>query len=281
MTLSDYIPPILMERMLLPMAERWLFFRAGNKEILKKNGVWKNAGAGKRAFLLATGPSIKQEDLSVLSGEDCFSLSNFFLHEKIKTINPVFHFFAPYHEPLDLNDFIVWMRNADQELPPSTKVFLGLSDKPLVEKHRLFSNREVFYLHFSNTPYFKNKVDLQFPVLKPISGPLMILPVLIYMGYKEIYLLGCDHTVMRDYKKNITHFYDNTKDVRKNASDINSWEGIINSHKYSLAVFLQYLFYKTITHRSKKTTIINLSQDTWLDFFDQKPLQSIVHDYTA
>ena len=35
----------------------------------------------------------------------------------------------------------------------------------------------------------------------------MILPVLISMGYKEIYLLGCDHNQLKNYNKTITNFY--------------------------------------------------------------------------
>ena len=44
-------------------------------------------------------------------------------------------------------------------------------------------------------------VDIMKPVLAPQTGPIMALPVLLYMGYSEIYLLGCDHTEMRDYKR--------------------------------------------------------------------------------
>ena len=36
-------------------------------EILKKNGIFKDAGKGRRAFLLATGPSIKDSFSNIIS----------------------------------------------------------------------------------------------------------------------------------------------------------------------------------------------------------------------
>jgi len=44
-------------------------------------------GKGKRAFLLAASSSSKQENLKLLAGEDCFSISNFYLHYDIRIIN--------------------------------------------------------------------------------------------------------------------------------------------------------------------------------------------------
>ena len=86
----------------------------------------------------------------------------------------------------------------------------------------------------------------------PQTGPLMILPVLLYMGYKEIFLVGCDHTVLRDYRKTINNFYNNQSDIRVNATDENSWDGIIDSHKQSMNVFVQYEMYKKLLSQKYK-----------------------------
>ncbi|MES2559171.1 MAG: hypothetical protein V4590_05490 [Bacteroidota bacterium] len=276
MKLSELIPPVLYE-LLLKLAERVKLISVKNKEDLRKNILLKNIGKGKRAFMIATGPSIKQEDLSVLAGEDCFSISNFFLHDQLAAVNPSFHFFAPYHEPLVLDNYISWLRQADATLPQKTQMVLCLRDKKMIEENQLFANRAIHYLQFSNSPYFSDKVDLEFPILSPITGPLMMLPVLIYMGYSQIYLIGCDHTVLRDYKREIKHFYDNEKDMRLNASNIDSWHGIIESHQYSLATFLQYNYYKKMINKTYKgVDVINLSQDTWLDLFAMDTLNEVI-----
>lgn len=238
-----------------------------NKKILQNNKKLKGVGSNKRAFLLATGPSIKHQNLKLLAGEDCFSVSNFFLHDDITIINPKIHFFAPYHEPLILENYVNWLKQADTTLPKDTKICLGHTTKEIVDKYSLFSDREVFYIYLTKVkPNKLFSIDLTGPIMGPQTGPLMIVPVLLYMGYKEICLVGCDHTVLRDYKKTINNFYNKEKDIRSNATDENSWEDIITSHKGSVNIFLQYQMYKKIANK-KNIIIFNLSNDTWLDMF--------------
>lgn len=260
-----YLPPVFL-RALMRRIYQVKFYFSSDKKLLRANTELKNKGNKKRAFLLATGPSLKLEDLSPLVGEDCFSLSNFFLHDDLDLLRPKLHFFAPYHPPLILENYVDWLKQADQALPEETNIVLGTSTKELVDKYNLFPLRKIYYLYLSKYPNSR-KVDLLRPVRKPQTSPLMILPVLIYMGYEEIYLLGCDHTVLRDFKKNIQNFYAKEKDIRKNATDQNAWVDIISQHESSLNVFLQYKFYQKIIERKGGAQIINLSQDSWLDLF--------------
>lgn len=103
----------------------------------------------------------------------------------------------------------------------------------------------------------------------------MILPVLIYMGYNEIYLLGCDHTVLRDYGKPVTNFYPAEKDIRKFETKSDDWESILETLECYKRVFTQYRFYKKIADKNN-IKIINLSQDSWLQEFPQKQLVDIL-----
>lgn len=252
---------------------KFLFF--ANKNILSKNRELKNITRKKRAFLLATGPSIKWEDLKKLSGEDCFSVSNFFLHEEIASIDPLLHFFAPYHEPLILENYIDWLKKADQKLPKNTNIVLWHTTKEYVEKHNLFLNRKVYYIYLSPFPS-KNKINLLKPTLAPQTWPIMILSSLIYIGYQEIYLLWCDHTVLRDFKKIVTNFYTPTEDIRINAVDGKNWDtSIIEELKSNLNVFIQYKKLNKIAYK-KWIKIINLSQDSRLDEFDFDKLEKII-----
>ena len=114
--------------------------------VLLNNKELKGLGKGKRAFILATGPSVNEQDLTKLEGEDCFSVSNFFLHKDINIIRPKLHFFAPYHEPLILENYIQWLNMADEKLPEDTNIVLALSNKYIKEKYNLFPNRKIYYL---------------------------------------------------------------------------------------------------------------------------------------
>ena len=121
-------------------------------------------------------------------------------------------------------------------------------------------------------------VDITKPVLAPQTGPLMALPVLLYMGYSEIYLLGCDHTTLRDFKKTVNNFYEPSRDVRKTGLNTNDvwYEGIIDNLCNSANVFRQYMFYKKI-FRNRDVKIVNLSQDSWLDLFEVNTLKNVLN----
>lgn len=266
--------PLTIYRSVLRISTELFFLCYERKDILKKNRVLKGAGKGKRAFLLATGPSINQEDLRLLAGEDCFSISNFYLHDDIQTINPLFHGFAPYHEPMILENYVEWLRQADSALPRQTKILLGHKTFGIVQKFGLFPEREIYYLYLA--PWAeKNCVNLEHPILAPQTGPLLLLPLMIYMGYEEIYLLGCDHTVLRDYKKNITNFYSTDKDIRKDATNSNVWRGIEMELRSTLRLIDQYKFYQNILIGTP-TNITNLSIDSWLEIFPFEHLEHVM-----
>lgn len=271
--LQEVLPPSVY-RMLLHIFTQLFFLIYARKNILKKNRALKGAGKGKRAFLLATGPSINQENLKLLAGEDCFSISNFYLHPDIQTINPLFHGFAPYHEPMILENYVEWLRQADSALPRHTKILLGHKTFDIVQKFGLFPEREIYYLYLAPSAK-KNSVNLEQPILAPQTGPLLLLPLLIYMGYEHIYLLGCDHTTLRDYRKNITNFYRPEKDIRINATNSNVWFDIEIELRATLTLIEQYKFYKNmLTSTPKKIT--NLSVDSWLEMFPFERLEHVM-----
>lgn len=263
--IEDWLPPVL-NRYLRHSADYFQFLRYPEKEVLQKNKKLKGIGEGKRAFLMATGPSIKQEDLRVLADEDCFSLSNFFLHHDIEIIKPKFQFFAPYHKPLILENYVEWLSLSDQKLPMETRVFLGHTTKQIVQEYNLFPSRTIYYLYLSRFPSL-GEVDITKPLLSPQSIPLMVLPVLIYMGYKEIYLLGCDHTIWRNYGNFVEHFYDKEQDIRINAANekVFSPDPLVHCNT-RINLFRQYKHYVSES-ASKNIKIINLSLDSDLKRF--------------
>ena len=252
------------------------FFPSGNKKLVEKNSLLKWTWKWKRAFILATWPSINDNDLKKLKWEDCFSISNFFLHDDINIINPKCHFFAPYHKPLILENYVERLKQSDKILPKDTKIILWHTTKEYVDKYNLFPNRKIFYLYLS--PFaIKNNYNIKHPVLAPQTWPQMILPVLFYMWYSEIYLLWCDHNTLKTYGENRKDFYDREKDIRKNAADKNWWMwNIIKELESQLWMFKQYKYYKSVSDKNW-IKIINLSEDSWLDIFEKSNLNKILN----
>lgn len=269
--LQEWLPPIVF-RSLRSLFYELKFLSYPHKELLRKNRQLKGAGKGKRAFLLATGPSIKQENLKLLAGEDCFSISNLYLHDDIQIINPIFQGFAPYHEPMILENYAEWLQQGDQVLPPRTKIVLGHTVWDIVQKFGLFSEREVFYLYLEPCAS-RRQVDLLRPILAPQNSPLLLLPLMIYMGYERIYLLGCDNTMFRDYKKKISNFYSPEQDIRKDA--LNIWTKVEIEFWANLMIFDQWKYYQNIL-QGTPTRIINLSVDSWLEMFPFDRLENVI-----
>lgn len=272
-SLKRLLPPILTDVYQFA-STLFRYYSFSKRKILAENCHLKDSKKGKRAFLLATGPSLKLENLELLAGEDCFSISNFYLHEQLHQVNPLFHFFAPYHKPMVLENYVEWLMKADEKLPPNTSIFLGHSTHEIVKNNNLFPKRKTYYL-FLDGMHFRNCVDLTRPLLAPQTGPIMVFPVLAYMGYQEVYLLGCDQTVLKYYRKPIQNFYDNSKDMRTNATTVDCWTDIIDSLQASLTACQQYKFYQDLL-QAKRIKTINLSQDSWLDFFEMDRLENII-----
>lgn len=267
------LPPVLFD-FIERLFARYRFLCFKRKHLLNSNIDLKNSAKGKRAFLIATGPSLKLENLKPLAGEDCFTISNFYLHEDLQHVNPKMHFFAPYHAPMILENYADWLSQADKRLPETTEIVLGHSTYEIVQKFGLFPERKVRYI-FLDGAFDCNNFDIRYPLMSPQTGPIMVFPVLAYMGYSEIYLLGCDQTVLRDYKKNIQNFYDNASDVRIKATTGECWTDIIDSHMASMNACKQYKFYADFLN-ANGVRIINLSQDTWLDFFESDRLTRVI-----
>lgn len=230
-----------------------------------KNQELKDSAASKRCFVIATGPSMSNQELAQLKGHDCYTLSNAFLHKDINTIKPKFHFFAPYHEPLILENFIDWFKLADQKLPPETDMILGYTDYEMVQKHNLFPNRKKYYLALT----YLNELhsDITLPILAPQTGPIMMLPVMDYMGYEEICLIGIDMNRLKDFQGTTSNFY--TNDPRKNATNDKGWIDIMSELKRTHSMFNQFKIYNDY-FSSKGKKLINLSPISWIDFIEKK-----------
>lgn len=262
MSKISYVIECANKGLLLPEIKNYMLSKLSmHNPLLKNNRQLKHQGSGKRCFVLATGPSIKEQDLKMLAGEDCFTVSNFYLHEDIKMIKPKLHFFAPYHEPLILENFIENWKQADKILPKETNIVLGLHSKAMIEKYHLFPERKIFYLDFRKLKHVRG--DIEKSILAPQTGTMMIFPVLAYMGYTEINLLGCDMNMLKDYGKKVENFY--VDDPRKNATDEGRWQGIFFELRTSLIMMEQYKMYYDFFAKNG-VTMQNLSPSSWIDF---------------
>ena len=168
---------------------------------LKENSKFQNKYKGKRCFIVGNGPSLKMQDLSLLENEYVFTVNQAIRNENFVKMKSNFHFWA------DANFFIIdENKPEDMELLGTMKsvsqgnenieVFFPIEQKDFVKKFGLDKSLNVNY--FSSalcmTEKYRKKID--FTKAIPMYGTVVQWCIIaaIYMGFSEIYLLGCDNT---------------------------------------------------------------------------------------
>lgn len=221
----------------------------------------------KRCFILATGPSIKNDNLKLLENEFCISVSNFFVHENYSSIQPKFHIFAPTHPPITTEQFSNWIKDAEAHNHSETTFVVADSDRTIVES-TLLNSEKLFYLSNGNFPVdFCKKIP-------PINTVVQIAIYLaMYFGIKDIYLLGVDHSHILHYGIS-KHFYDESK--HKLVQDnYNEWFNEDIGHQFQCYVDLWDCYREIRTYSEKNNyRIINLSKESLLDIFEKDTLEN-------
>lgn len=161
-----------------------------DENFLKLKGL-KNAYDGKRCFIIATGPSLTYDDLDKLKGEITFSMNSI-----IKTFDktdwrPTFYGIQDKYvygameglikETFNDNDnvFVAHTLSESFELPKNFIQF------PYDGEYHLFSKNPLI-------PSAKFSDNAYSIVYDGYSITYSLIEIAIYMGFKEIYLLGCD-----------------------------------------------------------------------------------------
>lgn len=172
-----------------------------DNKLIKDNLKYKNIHIGKRCFILGNGPSLKTENLSLLRNEYVFTVNQFTRNSQAINIKPNFHvwadanFFAKGYDTSameELNDVMKTIINCN----PNVEVFYPLNQQEFVEYHHFNEIMSVNY--FCSRLDFKKTLhqDIDLTHFIPGFGTVVqyAMAIAVYMGFKEIYLLGCDNT---------------------------------------------------------------------------------------
>jgi len=170
----------------------------------------------KRCFLVGNGPSIKNQDLTLLKDEIVFVANHFVLHEQYEEILPTYYCVS------DPRLFIKGTNREWGELmlkkTKSTIKFFPLRAKRAAQKNKYFVGDEIYYLNYlaHKRIWEQNKMSLNIEKGVYTGDTIIVdfcLPLAFYMGFREIYLLGCDSDYglesAEDYSEG--YFYDPSK----------------------------------------------------------------------
>lgn len=158
----------------------------------------KNVHENKRCFIVATGPSLLVEDLEKLKSEITFSMNSIYLSYTETSWRPTYY---GIQDPLVYEKIQHEIKDEDFE-----KAFIGSN----VAKEFLLNNtntRYIFPLDLLNHQLPKSKANTKISediferVYSGYNIAFTMIQIAIYMGFKEIYLVGadCDYQQSKKY----------------------------------------------------------------------------------
>lgn len=182
--------------------------RSQRKHALKKNVEIKDRHKGQRCFIVGNGPSIKQQDLTLLKNEWTFCVNHFYRHSDIESISP--SYYAIVDPKLTTGEWPLTMFDEIQAKCPQAELFLSAkyqeTSPEIVDRAQAFKHRWVY-----SNQILHQGFDCSTDITHCIGGANVITLCLfaaIYMGFEEIYLLGIDcDGIFRDLVDQSSHFY--------------------------------------------------------------------------
>lgn len=155
-------------------------------------------------YILGSAPTISKLNLKQLDKDALIvTMGNFYEHPQIREIGPNIHVFAASHPPITKKVLTNWWMRCDDVLPKNTILLIESRDREVAKK--IFSDRKLFFYSYGG----QLPVDFTKKILSPQSVTIIALQLAIYVGLKEIFLLGINHDwqCITPY----LHFYDHNK----------------------------------------------------------------------
>ncbi|MBP2233301.1 hypothetical protein J2847_006638 [Azospirillum agricola] len=247
--------------------------------ILSENARFRGVHAGQRGFILCNGESIKQQDLTPLRNEIVMTVSNGYLHNDYKVIRPRYHCLPQItYTPIWTRETTVsWFREMhDQVL--SEVIFLSASECALIQEEKLFPGRDVRYVDMRlgmAMPTDGALFDITRTIPSIQSSPILCLMLMMYMGFKEIYLIGTDHDQIQKgfykypFEPRAVKDADHSVDAAGRPT-----ESMFDQMNSMISLWTQYRVMKYLANRNG-IKIYNSSNGGMLDEFKRIPLESL------
>lgn len=197
---------------------------------LKKNERFRNIHKGQRCFIIGNGPSVREQDLSLLHNEITFTVNQIARNSQFQAINTNYHLWADpnFFKTELICDGDYELLRIMKQLPESTECFFPYdSANEYIEKFELEKYINVNY--YSSSEFVNEEEEINF--MDFIRGGYTVVQyairLAIYMGFTEIYLLGCECTtilnvinVRTSRYTAVTHCYDIDEEEKERAKNM-------------------------------------------------------------
>lgn len=242
---------------------------------IQRNAALRNQHAGRRAFVLGNGPSLKDRNLENLADEITICCNAFWKHDIVEVWQPTYYALA---------DPVFFDRSSESEsfldelasFCPSSRLIAPLEKADNLRRKGLEERFAPIY--FVSTPELgKGGVDLTEEIVRVQNVVQLSLCTAIHLGCDPIYLLGVDHDWIKDWLEEdaYSHFYDgetiedHRATNRKNELSKKSFLEVIDP------LYKMFRSYEVIEReaREREIRIFNATEGSLLDIFDFSTIQ--------
>ena len=244
---------------------------------LKKNFRFKNIHAGKRCFIIGNGPSIREQNLAFLRDEITFTVNQLAKSPKFEEISTQYHVWADpnFFKNLELkSEGDYRLLEIMKTLPEYAECFFPYSSAhDYVEKFELGTFINVNYYEADVSVGNDEEIDFTRYIRGGYSVVQYAIRLAIYMGFKEIYLLGCECTgilnvlyaKMSDYSS-VTHCYDIDEAEKERDREMYKDVPLEAYYRSEIGIFEEYKLINNYCNQNN-IKIFNCTKGGLLDVF--------------
>jgi len=215
-----------------------------------------NKHSGERAFLIGNGPSLVDTNLGLLKNEITFCANTFFNAMKNTVMKPTYYVVSDpcvlesYHNEILSLDTTVILNNGAAHLQMNRCYPSNAKDIHMTKKLGL--------------SYFKNDFskDARHGIYSTKSVLYVMLQYAYFMGFKEVYLVGCDFSFSGER-------FDKSETTRK--------EGDAMANPDFYKIIMEGLEFAKYNYECDGRKIINSTIGGNLTMFDRKELEEVIN----
>lgn len=257
--------------------------------LVKENEKFKDIHKGERCFILGNGPSLNNVDFSLLQDEQVFTVNSLMQHSDFDRLKSNYHLWMDFNgfglrKELGTDPTVFFQQMRLLEKQKDIVFFVPAIAEEVIKREGIDKKIDV---HYISTVLSRKKIDsidiskfsIQFYTVVQYA-----IEVAIYMGFSEIYLLGCDTTVLKgiidtalgDDISNLHAYEEDEDNTQKKA-----FEALLktNGFRFALLDTLNVLEgYDRLNDYCKENGIklVNLSEPTLIDSIERQHLNSVL-----
>lgn len=236
-----------------------------NRKLIKENLIYKYKHKDQTCFILGTGPSLKsltQDQIKLIGREVIFGTNSLYKADVTKELIP------NYYALLDNLYWEQWshtFKEVASTYKRSPPVFIT-DYRATSFANQASPQHQHIHVYSKKYPVSHMSHELHTNIYAAMNVVSYSILTAMYMGFKKIYLLGCDYNAFCSQGRG--HAYDDNSELQDT--------------KYNLAFYLKFYWITTEFHyliaklaRSQGVQIINLTSGSLLDAYPRQSFDDL------